>query len=373
MPPYFYFLTLLALRVFHAERVDVAVLEVGLGGRWDATNVVPAPAVCGITSLGYDHMDILGHTLTLIAGEKAGIMKSGVPAVTTEQPDEAAVVLRARAEELQVWRPSVRGVCAPATEPWRMQVPLQLAPSLESFERGDAPVQLGLAGAHQRLNAAMAVQLCRLWASRARPKSLSSAAHEQVSTAPLSSAGATHAASECMLRHAQLLAKSELPEPYALGLAQARWPGRAQVVLDSDSCAPTVERCSNLTFHLDGAHTGESAATCAEWFAGAAQAGEAAQAVPSERVLVFNCMKARWRRAGLRFWRRADKRGRSGARAETAADAADFWTAFARCAGDAGGAGFFRDAVSLTAGLTAHRRGLHARHLCACRPSWATG
>jgi folylpolyglutamate synthase/dihydrofolate synthase len=119
MPPYFYFLTLLALRVFHAERVDVAVLEVGLGGRWDATNVVPAPAVCGITSLGYDHMDILGHTLTLIAGEKAGIMKRGVPAVTTEQPDEAAVVLRARAEELQVWRPSVRGVRVPTTEPGR--------------------------------------------------------------------------------------------------------------------------------------------------------------------------------------------------------------------------------------------------------------
>lgn len=106
MPPYFYFLTLLALRVFHAERVDVAVLEVGLGGRWDATNVVPAPAVSGITSLGYDHMDILGHTLTLIAGEKAGIMKRGVPAFTTEQPEEAAAVLRARAEELQVafWR-----------------------------------------------------------------------------------------------------------------------------------------------------------------------------------------------------------------------------------------------------------------------------
>jgi len=108
MPPYFYFLTLLAFRVFHAERVDVVVLEVGLGGRWDATNVVPAPVVCGITSLGYDHMDILGHTLTLIAGEKAGILKRGVPAVTTEQPEEAAVVLRARADELQVRRPCAR-------------------------------------------------------------------------------------------------------------------------------------------------------------------------------------------------------------------------------------------------------------------------
>ena len=91
----------------------------------------------------------------------------------------------------------------------------------------------------------------------------------------------------------QLLAKGELPEPYALGLADARWPGRAQTVPDRDSSAPAEACCGNLTFHLDGAHTGESAATCAEWFAGVAQADEAAQSVPSERVLVFNCMKVR--------------------------------------------------------------------------------
>ena len=104
LPPYFYFLTLLAMRIFHAEAVDVAVLEVGLGGRWDATNLVPSPVVCGITSLGYDHMEVLGHTLTLIAGEKAGIMKRGVPCVTTTQPDEAAAVLEATAQQLQVRR-----------------------------------------------------------------------------------------------------------------------------------------------------------------------------------------------------------------------------------------------------------------------------
>jgi folylpolyglutamate synthase len=102
LPPYFYFLTLLAMRIFHAEAVDVAVIEVGLGGRWDATNLVPSPVVCGITSLGYDHMEVLGHTLTLIAGEKAGIMKRGVPCVTTTQPDEAAAVLEATAQQLQV-------------------------------------------------------------------------------------------------------------------------------------------------------------------------------------------------------------------------------------------------------------------------------
>jgi folylpolyglutamate synthase/dihydropteroate synthase len=106
LPPFFYFLTLLALRIFHHERVDVAVLEVGLGGRWDATNLVPSPAVCGISSLGYDHMEILGHTLTEIAGEKAGIFKPGVPAVSApEQPAEAAAVLERQAEKLQACVP----------------------------------------------------------------------------------------------------------------------------------------------------------------------------------------------------------------------------------------------------------------------------
>jgi len=108
MPPYFYFLTLMALRVFREARVDVAVLEVGLGGRWDATNVVPAPAVCAITALGYDHMEILGSTLTLIAGEKAGILKAGVPAITCPQPDEAAAVLRSQAQLLQAWLAALR-------------------------------------------------------------------------------------------------------------------------------------------------------------------------------------------------------------------------------------------------------------------------
>ncbi|PWZ09419.1 Folylpolyglutamate synthase [Zea mays] len=60
MPAYFRFLALLAFKIFSAEQVDVAVLEVGLGGKFDATNVVKAPVVCGISSLGYDHMEILG-------------------------------------------------------------------------------------------------------------------------------------------------------------------------------------------------------------------------------------------------------------------------------------------------------------------------
>ena len=70
------------------------MLEVGLGGRLDATNVVREPYVCGITSLGYDHMEILGHTLPEIAAEKAGILKKGAPAFTVQQPADAMQVLQ---------------------------------------------------------------------------------------------------------------------------------------------------------------------------------------------------------------------------------------------------------------------------------------
>ena len=69
------------------------MLEVGLGGRLDATNVVH-PAVCAITSLSYDHVELLGHTLSLIAWEKAGIIKAGVPVVSAPQEEEAMGVIR---------------------------------------------------------------------------------------------------------------------------------------------------------------------------------------------------------------------------------------------------------------------------------------
>lgn len=75
---FFRFTFLLSLNIFVAENVDCAVLEVGVGGRIDSTNVV-TPACCGITSLGMDHMDILGGTIEEITKEKCGIMKEGVP------------------------------------------------------------------------------------------------------------------------------------------------------------------------------------------------------------------------------------------------------------------------------------------------------
>jgi len=86
-------MTALAFQYFAENGVEWAVLEVGLGGRLDATNVVH-PAVCAITSLSYDHVELLGHTLSLIAFEKAGIIKPGIPVVSAPQEPEAMAVIR---------------------------------------------------------------------------------------------------------------------------------------------------------------------------------------------------------------------------------------------------------------------------------------
>ena len=90
--------TAIGFLAFVQQKVDAAVIEVGLGGRLDATNVV-TPRVSVITSLSYDHMAVLGNTLALIAGEKAGIIKPNVPVVSAPQKDEALQVLERVATE----------------------------------------------------------------------------------------------------------------------------------------------------------------------------------------------------------------------------------------------------------------------------------
>jgi dihydrofolate synthase/folylpolyglutamate synthase len=91
--------TAAALLLFADTPGDVLLLEVGLGGRFDATNVIDQPAAAVVTSIGYDHAEYLGTTLAQIAGEKAGIFKRGVPAVIAPQDyEEADRVLRERAE-----------------------------------------------------------------------------------------------------------------------------------------------------------------------------------------------------------------------------------------------------------------------------------
>jgi len=95
---FFEITTALAFLYFHRRQVDAAVIEVGLGGRLDSTNII-TPLVSVITSLSYDHTQVLGNTLAEIAGEKAGIIKPGVPVVLSPQKEEAnGVVARIAAE-----------------------------------------------------------------------------------------------------------------------------------------------------------------------------------------------------------------------------------------------------------------------------------
>jgi dihydrofolate synthase / folylpolyglutamate synthase len=98
-PTYFECVTALAFEAFARERVEFAVVEVGLGGRLDATNLL-TPVLSVITRIDFDHENFLGHSLREIAAEKAGILKAGVPAVFAPQQPEAGEVLRAKAEEL---------------------------------------------------------------------------------------------------------------------------------------------------------------------------------------------------------------------------------------------------------------------------------
>lgn len=99
IPTFFEITTLLAWMFFDEERVEIAVLETGLGGRLDCTNVC-RPLVNVITSIGLDHMHILGNTLSLIAAEKAGILKPDVPVVQGQLPEVADIVVTAHALEL---------------------------------------------------------------------------------------------------------------------------------------------------------------------------------------------------------------------------------------------------------------------------------
>jgi dihydrofolate synthase / folylpolyglutamate synthase len=96
-PSYFEITVAMAFQYFAEQEVEMAVIEVGLGGRLDSTNII-TPELCVITNISYDHMQFLGDTLELIAGEKAGIIKPGIPVVIGETQAETTPVFLAKAE-----------------------------------------------------------------------------------------------------------------------------------------------------------------------------------------------------------------------------------------------------------------------------------
>jgi len=153
---YFETVTAMALLVFAEEAVDMVVLEVGLGGRLDATNVVQ-PELCVVTPVDYDHEAFLGKSLESIAGEKAGILKPRVPAVFARQRPEPAQVLSARASEL--------GIAVDRADSWHVH-DLNLNARGSRFRmEGEVTfrIECPLAGEHQVDNAVTAaVALLRL-------------------------------------------------------------------------------------------------------------------------------------------------------------------------------------------------------------------
>jgi dihydrofolate synthase/folylpolyglutamate synthase len=201
-PTFFDATTAAALWLFREARVDRVVLEVGLGGRLDSTNVV-VPAVACITTIELEHTDKLGATLELIAGEKAGILKPGVPAVGGALADPARKVVEARARELKArvaWLGVDFGCDVLAADASGLTLALRDGPL-------ELEARVPVLGAHQAANAALALACVRR-------------------------AGVSDAV---------------LADSAARGLAAIRLPGRAELL----SRTPWIL--------VDGAHTGASA------------------------------------------------------------------------------------------------------------------
>jgi len=148
-PSYFETVTAMAFLLFR-ERCDISVIEVGLGGRLDATNVI-TPELCLITPVAYDHESFLGNTLQSIAAEKAGILKSAVPAVLALQVSAAEAVIQSRAAEL-----GCRLIRTAETKISGVQV----AARHSSFLLDGTKYRCNLPGRHQIENAAAAILAC---------------------------------------------------------------------------------------------------------------------------------------------------------------------------------------------------------------------
>ncbi len=218
---FFEAITCTAFLAFSRVPADALVLEVGVGGRLDATNVVPSAAVCGIATLGIDHADFLlapeegvpSVPLARIAFEKAGIAKHGVPLVTQAYPAEAEAAIAEVAA--QAGAPLVR-----RGHEWSAELRGDRIAYADAQGTLDLPLP-HLPGAHQADNAALAV---------------------------------------AMLRHQTTLAIS--PEAYAQGIAATRWPARLQQLDDG----PLTSLAGGRRVWLDGGHNPDAGTAIGSFF-----------------------------------------------------------------------------------------------------------
>jgi dihydrofolate synthase/folylpolyglutamate synthase len=237
-PTFFEVVTAMALLYFKREKTDIAVIEVGMGGRLDATNII-TPEVSVITNISYDHMEFLGSTLEEIAREKAGIIKKGIPVVTSYQETEAMKVIERKAIENDtdlyaygrdffsvLKREDFSGICFDYHN--------------SQFTIDD--LVLPLMGEHQMQNASVAIKAVELLSKKLSSNSSLLTSHTRLRSAlspsptpPIEGGERVEAppGEEGVISEISLLAgegKGEGCYFIREGLKNVRWPGRLEIV-----------------------------------------------------------------------------------------------------------------------------------------------
>ena len=203
-PGYFRYLTIMAFHVFLQEGVETAIIECGIGGEYDSTNILSSKAVTVgvITKLGIDHIGMLGDTIEKISWHKGGIIKTGMCCFTVPQVEEAMVVLKERAAA----KDAVLNVVTRRKE-------------IENAE-----IKLGLEGDFQKDNASLAIAV-----TEAHLEKIGLGGH---------------------------LNPGKLADEFVRGLEEVKWEGRCE-----------VRKEGNIEWYVDGAHTIDSIEAAARWFA----------------------------------------------------------------------------------------------------------
>lgn len=229
-PGYFRFLTLLAFHTFMEEGVKNAVIECGIGGEYDSTNILPSKSVLvtAITRLGIDHTGMLGETIEEIAWHKAGIMKRDVPAFTVPQAAEAQAVLVQRARE--------KGV------------ELEVVARRPDVENGS--IELGLSGDFQKDNASLAIAVA---GSFLRSLGISAPREPHKETA------------------------EQIPKNFLEGLKTVKLQGRCEVRDEG-----------RIRWLIDGAHTEDSIKETARWYSSQLREAMDSSKPPTATMLIFN-------------------------------------------------------------------------------------
>jgi folylpolyglutamate synthase len=230
-PGYFRYLTILAFHIFLKEEIETAIVECGIGGEYDSTNILPEEAVdvAAITLLGIDHTGMLGGTISEIAWHKAGIIKTGVPVFSVEQPSEAQSVINQRAEEKGLHVEYVKR-----------------HPDIKTGK-----IKLGLEGDFQKDNASLAAAVASSYLQKWKISADISEPDQQ--------------------QH------GELPNPFIRALEGAKLQARCEVRTED-----------NIDWLIDGAHTLDSIKATARWYSSKLNEALKSARPPTATMLIFN-------------------------------------------------------------------------------------